>query len=92
MFDGTPVNAIPDFRYTAKGNHVYVIVRHVPAGEFTLRAFKGYTDRIKRITLLEQQENRRMEADRKKDYEFCHIRRSSDAFPVYVLQVEMQAE
>ena len=43
VFDGTPVNAIPDFRYTAKGNHVYVIVRHVPAGEFTLRAFKGYT-------------------------------------------------
>ena len=66
VFDGTPVNAIPDFRYTAKGNHVYVIVRHVPAGEFTLRAFKGYTDRIKRIHIARQQENRRMEADRRR--------------------------
>lgn len=91
VFDGTPVNAIPDFRYTAKGNHVYVIVRHVPAGEFTLRAFKGYTDRIKRITLLDNKKTVEWKPT-EEGLRICHIRRSSDAFPVYVLQVEMQAE
>lgn len=91
MFDGTPVNAIPDFRYTAKGNHVYVIVRHVPAGEFTLRAFKGYTDRIKRITLLDNKKTVEWKPT-EEGLRICHIRRSSDVFPVYVLQVEMQAE
>lgn len=91
VFDGTPVNAIPDFRYTAKGNHVYVIVRHVPAGEFTLRAFKGYTDRIKRITLLDNKKTVEWKPT-EEGLRICHIRRSSDAFPVYVLQVEIQAE
>ena len=75
VFDGTPVNAIPDFRYTAKGNHVYVIVRHVPAGEFTLRAFKGYTDRIKRITLLDNKKTVEWKPT-EEGLRICHIRRS----------------
>ena len=63
----------------------------MPAGEFTLRAFKGYTDRIKRITLLDNKKAVEWKQT-EEGLRISHIQRPSDAFPVYVLQVEMQAE
>ena len=72
------VNAIPDFRYTAKGNHV-TLSYHVPAGEFTPASFKA-TDRIKRITLLDNKKTVEWKPT-EEGLRICHIRRSSDAFP-----------
>ena len=40
VYDGTPRDVVPDFRYTRRADTVYVIVRHVAAPSFLLRAFR----------------------------------------------------
>jgi len=88
VYDGTPKDITPDVRFTAKGNNVYIIVRHVPETSYTLRSFSAEKDRIKRVTLLESRKKVDWTLDND-GLRINNIRRSAkDAFPVYVLKVE----
>ena len=51
IYDGTPQNIIPDFRYTCKKNVVYVIVRHVSQSQYILKSFNK-NDNIKNIEII----------------------------------------
>lgn len=85
VYDGTPKDIVPDFRFTRNGKSIYVIVRHVDDCSFILRSFRQ-TKGIKRVELLENH--------RKVDWEMTEeglqirdIVRPAKAFPVYVLKV-----
>lgn len=87
VFDGTPKEIVPDFRFTAKGKVVYAIVRNVQEHDFVLRSFKN-AGQIRKVTLLE---NHR-QVEWKLTEEGLQIRqlvRPAKSFPVYVLKVEM---
>lgn len=84
QFDGTPQQVVPDFRYTRKGNDVYVIVRHVQEPAFTLRAFNA-DDRITGIKALDGNDKidwRLTEAGLE-----IHVDRTAGDFPIYVFKV-----
>ncbi|WP_239063573.1 alpha-L-fucosidase [Bacteroides sp. 51] len=87
IYNGLPQNAAPDFRYTVKGKKVYIIVRHVPATSFTLRAFKA-EDRIRSIKCLS--EKTKVTWDLTDDGLAVHLSNPVNSFPVYVLQVTMK--
>lgn len=88
VYDGTPREIIPDFRYTAKDNTVYAIVRNVPENSFVLRSFQG-VEGIKRVTLLEnhQKVNWKITGE---GLQILNIDRPEEAFPVYVLKIQLQ--
>lgn len=52
VYDGTPQERVPDFRFTTKDNAIYVIVRHVNEKEFILKSFSNKKDSIKSISCL----------------------------------------
>lgn len=85
VYDGTPKDIVPDFRFTRNGKSIYVIVRNVDDCSFILRSFRQ-TKGIKQVELLENH--------RKVDWEMTEeglqvrdIVRPAKAFPVYVLKV-----
>lgn len=88
VYDGTPKDIVPDVRFTQKGKNVYAILRHVTDASYTLHSFSPATDRIKRVTLLEN--------GRKVDWTLTdeglrigRLHRSSKhTLPVYVLKIE----
>lgn len=86
QFDGTPQQVVPNFRYTRKGNDVYVIVRHVQEPAFTLRVFNA-DDRITGIKALDGNDKidwRLTEAGLE-----IHVDRTAGDFPIYVFKVEL---
>lgn len=52
-YDGTPKNIIPDFRYTAKNNNVYVIARNVESSQYILKSFSA-CDNIKSVKCISE--------------------------------------
>lgn len=87
VFDGTPKEIVPDFRFTAKGKVVYVIVRNVKEHDFVLRSFKE-VGQIEKVTLLEN--HRQVEWKMTNEgLQIQRLVRPAKSFPVYVLKVEM---
>ena len=84
QFDGTPQHAIPDFRYTRKGNDVYVIVRHVNKADFTLHSFTP-DDRLTDVEPLDKAN--KVDWEMTPDGLKIHVDRAVGAFPIYVLKV-----
>ena len=83
-YDGTPKNIIPDFRYTCRGNDVYVIARHVQKASFTLEAFAG--EAVQDISCLGEN----ISLDWTIDTNGLHINlRQSPSHPIYVLKVSI---
>lgn len=86
VYGGTPQDIIPDFRYTQKGNTVYVIVRHVAASTFTLSAFRQ-SDRVVTVECLDS----RRPAEWEQDADGLHVTPGvyKKRYPVYVLKVTL---
>lgn len=89
-FDGTPQQIIPDFRYTKKGNNVYIIVRHVQDTTFTLRSFRQ-EDKVMSITpLYKTDENSKTEWRMTDNGLEIHPAKAADTFPIYTLKVTLK--
>ncbi len=89
VYDGTPQDIVPDFRYTQKAHTVYIIVRHVTAPSFTLSAFRP-SDRIVSVECMDSHQPARWELSDKgllvTPGEF------KKRYPVYVLKVTLALE
>ncbi len=86
-YDGTPKDVIPDVRFTHQGKNVYVIVRHVGDASYTLRSFSSKTDKIRKVTLMENKKKVDWRLTEKGLY-ISNLHRTPEDFPVYVLKVE----
>ncbi len=51
IYDGTPKEIVPDFRFTTKGNNLYIIARAIKPQKYVVTSVKP-TDKIKKISLL----------------------------------------
>jgi alpha-L-fucosidase len=51
IYDGTPQENAPDFRFTAKDNTLYIIVRNVKALNYVITSLTP-ADKVKKVTLL----------------------------------------
>lgn len=87
IYNGLPQKKAPDFRYTSKGKNVYVIVRHVVATDFTLRAFNT-ADKIRSIKCLS--EKNKVIWNLTANGLAIHLKKPVNSSPVYVLQVTME--
>ena len=89
VYDGTPRDVVPDFRYTRRADTVYVIVRHVAAPSFLLRAFRP-TDAVKAVESLDTRRPARWQLTAE------GLRVTPDVhpgrYPVYVLKVTLKGE
>jgi len=89
VYDGTPQEIIPDFRYTQKDHAVYVIVRHVKAASFLLSSFYP-SDNIVSVESIDTRQPVRWKlTDRGLQIEQDT---APQRFPVYVLKVNMDHE
>lgn len=89
VYDGTPQDIVPDFRYTQKGDAVYVIVRHVTAPSFTLSAFRP-ADRVVSVECMDSHQT----AEWRQDAGGLHIALDAGEkhYPVYVLKVTLDMQ
>lgn len=82
-------DVVPDFRYTRRADTVYVIVRHVAAPSFLLRAFRP-TDAVKAVESLDTRRPARWQLTAE------GLRVTPDVhpgrYPVYVLKVTLKGE
>ena len=87
--DAKPRDVVPDFRYTRRADTVYVIVRHVAAPSFLLRAFRP-TDAVKAVENLDTRRPARWQLTAE------GLRVTPDVhpgrYPVYVLKVTLKGE
>lgn len=85
-YDGTPKENIPDFRFTAKDNNIYIFARNIEVGRFTLKSFSE-SDKIKSIRLLENGQKINWKITKNGlEVKIPYI--SPAKIPVYVLKVE----
>lgn len=89
VFDGTPSHTSPDIRFTCRKNTVYAIMRHVTDPAFLIRSFRPGKSKVTRVTLLK---NGKKVSWEQKTEGLCirNIQRPKDAFPVYVLKIELE--
>ncbi len=86
--DASGGNHIPDFRFTAKDNNVYVIVRGIPDRNYTIVSIKP-TDQIKKVSLLGSTKKVSWKQTAA-GLEVTVPERDPNKIPVYVLKAELK--
>ncbi len=87
VYDGTPQDIIPDFRYTCRGQNVYVFVRHVSDLSYTLQAFQQ-KEEVAEVTCLGERNSVKWKMTQ--DGLHIEMQESSKRFPIYVLKVTLK--
>lgn len=86
VYDGTPKDRTPDFRFTTKDGTVYVIARDVYAKRYTIGSF-GKVDRIRKVTLLDS--GKKVLWKRTSQGLEIDLGKAGEQTPIYVLKVEL---
>lgn len=85
IYDGTPKDRTPDFRFTSKNNIVYTIVRHVKEKNYLIKSFND-KDHIKYVTCLN--DNIKVNWKITKEGLNISLENIPEDFPIYVLRIE----
>jgi alpha-L-fucosidase len=87
-YEGTPKESMPDFRFTAKGNNLYIIARGVKNRKYLVASVKP-TDKIQQISLLGNSQKVEWKQTAQ-GLEITVPKLSPDRIPVYVLKATLK--
>jgi len=88
VFDGTPKNRIPDFRFTSKAGTIYVIARDVKDSNYIIKSI-GTENKIETVKLLENNKSVKWkQTDLGLEIAFDYEGKTQ--YPIYVLKIEVK--
>lgn len=87
VFDGTPQDIIPDFRYTCTSDAVYVIVRNVKSDSFVLKSFTPAME-ISSVVCLKNNKPVKWKLDG--DGLNIEMKKATEKNSIYVLKVSLK--